>query len=282
MLSARQIEAYENEGFLVLDSGLTDFRIEEIKSEILSSLAEIEARRAEDPTYQEITKYRRFMVGLHLNNGAIRHYVGSPLFQAIGKAFIGDQVDLSGTSTITKSKGRNHGIDFHQDLVYDKNRDTSQIICWTSVTHSDPENGGLFIFPGSHRSGLVPHEKSELYSRDLRAVGFEAEKAMPLALGKGQVVVLHPLVIHGSCENKTDGDRIALLSLYRKPKSDMSDAEKKAGLAFGFQRRLRSGRRGPDPTIFRGGNRDVEKSGPRRLGAWPASGPATEVAEGEP
>jgi hypothetical protein len=121
MLSAKQVEDYGDNGFLVLDSGLTDFQIEEIKSEILSSLVEIELRKADDPAYQDISRYRRFTVGLHTNN-------------------------------------------------------------------------------------------------------------TPLALRKGQVVVLHPLVIHGSCENKTDGDRIALLSLYRKPRSDMSDAEKTLGI----------------------------------------------------
>lgn len=232
MISAKQIMDYESNGFLVLESELTDFQIEEIKSEILSSLAEIELRKADDPAYQDISKYRRFTVGLHLNNETIRSYVQSPVFQKIGKAFIGNQVDLSGTSTITKSKGKNKSIDWHQDLIYDKKNDSSQIVCWTSVTHSDPDNGGLFIFPGSHRGGLLPHEKSELYSRDLRTVGVESKKAIPLALRKGQVVVLHPLVIHGSCDNKTDGDRIALMSLYRKPRNDMSDLEKKIGIAI--------------------------------------------------
>lgn len=230
MISARQIEDYETNGFLVLDSELTDFQIEAIKAEILSSLTEIESRKADDPAYQDISKYRRFTVGLHLNNKAIRSYVQSPIFQKIGKAFVGNQVDLSGTSTITKSKGKNRSIDWHQDLIYDKNQDASQIVCWTSVTHSDPENGGLFVFPGSHKSGLLPHGKSELYSRDLRTVGVEPEKATPLTLRKGQVVVLHPLVVHGSCDNKTDGDRIALMSLYRKPRADMSESEKKLGI----------------------------------------------------
>lgn len=230
MISARHIEEYESNGYLVLDSGLTDFQIEEIRSEILSSLAEIESRKAEDPAYQEISRYRRFMVGLHLNNKAIRSYVQSPLFQEIGKAFVGNQVDLSGTSTITKSKGKNKSIDWHQDLIYDKRKDASQIVCWTSITDSNPDNGGLFIFPGSHKNGLLPHEKSELYARDLRTAGVEPEKATPLALRKGQVVVLHPLVVHGSCDNKTDGDRIALMSLYRIPGKDISDSEKKIGI----------------------------------------------------
>lgn len=44
------------------------------------------------------------------------------------------------------------------------------------------------------------------------------------------IVVLHPLVVHGSGENKTDEDRIALMGLYRKPKNDMSDLEKKASI----------------------------------------------------
>jgi phytanoyl-CoA hydroxylase len=230
MISANQVEEYEKNGFLVLDSGLADFQIEEIKLEILESLAEIESSKADDPDYQDISRFRRFMVGLHLKNKKIRSYVQSPIFQQIGKAFIGNQVDLSGTSTITKSKGKNKSIDWHQDLIYDKKNDSSQIVCWTSVTHSDPDNGGLFIFPESHKSGLIPHEKSELYSRDLRTVGVEPEKSTPLTLSKGQIVVLHPLVIHGSSDNKTEEDRIALMSLYRQPRTDMSDLDRKIGI----------------------------------------------------
>lgn len=230
MISSEEIEGYESNGFLVLDSGLTDSQIDEIESEILASLAEIESRKADDPAYQDISRYRRFTVGLHMNNKAIRSYVQSPIFQQIGKAFVGNQVDLSGTSTITKSKGKNKSIDWHQDLIYDKKNDSSQIVCWTSVTHSHPDNGGLYVLPGSHLSGLKPHEKSGLYPRDLRTVGVDPEKAIPLTLGKGRVVVLHPLVIHGSGENRTDEDRIALLSLYRKPRNDMSDLEKKSGI----------------------------------------------------
>lgn len=230
MISAGQIEAYARNGFLVLDSGLNDTQIETIRSEIMASLAETEARRAGDPVYQEISRFRRFMVGLHLRNAAIRSYVQSPIFRAIGKAFIGNRVDLSGTSTITKSKGKNKSLDWHQDLVYDKRKDLTQIVCWTSITRSGPENGGLSVFPGSHRNGLLPHAKSELYPRDLRTLGVDPKDATPLRLRKGEVVVLHPLVVHGSSDNGTDGDRVALMSIYREPRNDMTEGERLAGM----------------------------------------------------
>jgi hypothetical protein len=172
MLSGSQIEAYARDGFLVLDSGLSESQIERIREEILSSLAETESRRAADPAYLEVSRYRRFMVGLHLRNEAIRSYVQSPLFRAIGKAFIGNEVDLS----------------------------------------------------------LLPHAKSELYPRDLRTIGMDPAKAKPLVLRKGEVVVLHPLVVHGSYDNDTDSDRVALMSLYRRPRTDMTGQEHLVGM----------------------------------------------------
>jgi phytanoyl-CoA hydroxylase len=236
-LSERQIASYRKDGFLILPSVLAEGQIEAIKMEILSHLAEVEARRAQDPGYQDISRYRRFAVGLHLKNPGIRAYVQSPIFRAIGLAFVGSDVDLCATSTITKSIHKNKSIDWHQDLAYDKKRDVSQIICWTSVTQSNPENGGLFVYPGSHAMGLVPHEKSEHYQRDLKTIGMDSEKAVPMPMNRGQILVIHPLLVHGSSENKTAEDRIALMSFYRKPIENPTEAEVKTQIGI-----LRAGR----------------------------------------
>ncbi|MEO6094650.1 MAG: phytanoyl-CoA dioxygenase family protein [Fibrobacteria bacterium] len=150
-----------------------------------------------------------------------------PVFKAVGLALVGDDVDLCGTSTITKSIHKNKSIDWHQDLVYDDRRDISQIICWTSVTDSNPENGGLFVYPGSHMLGLMPHEKSDHYERDLKTIGVDSEQAVPLSMEKGQILVIHPLLVHGSSENKSAEDRIALMSLYRKPIENPTEVEAK-------------------------------------------------------
>ncbi len=217
-LSQKQLFDYEKDGYLILPSVLAPSDIAEIHKEILEHLNDVEARFVEDEAYQKIRMYRRFAVGLHIKKEKIRTFVSSPIFKEIGKAFIGNEVDLFGTSTIVKSEGRNRSIDWHQDLAYDKGQDLSRIICWTSITESHPENGGLFIFPGSHKLGLQPHEKSELYERDVQTIGVDEKKALPLHLEKGQIIVLHPLVIHGSSENRTNSDRVALMSMYQKPK----------------------------------------------------------------
>lgn len=33
--------------------------------------------------------------------------------------------------------------------------------CWIAMTHTDAENGGLCIVPGSHQEGLMETEKNE-------------------------------------------------------------------------------------------------------------------------
>lgn len=218
-LTPEQIASYHASGYLVLPSALTRIQVAELKVEILEFLDEIESERASDEAYRNISKYRRFAVGLHLRKARVREYVTSALFQEIGVALIGPEVDLFATSTITKSAGRSCSVDWHQDMVYDASRDFSRILCWTSITASFPENGGLFVLPGSHRAGLLPHEKSLWYERDFQTIGIEAKEAVPLTLKEGQLIVLHPLVVHGSTENKTPGDRIALASMYQKPRA---------------------------------------------------------------
>jgi ectoine hydroxylase-related dioxygenase (phytanoyl-CoA dioxygenase family) len=51
-------------------------------------------------------------------------------------------------------------------------------------------------------------------------------------MDKGQILVIHPLLVHGSSENKTGADRIALMGLYRKPSENPTEAEAKTQIGI--------------------------------------------------
>ncbi|MDB5047199.1 MAG: Phytanoyl-CoA dioxygenase [Fibrobacteres bacterium] len=224
-LTPDQIRSYGENGYLIVPSGLSAEDLEILKADTLELLAEEEERKASDPKYQAMTKYRRFTVGLHIRSLKIRAYVASGIFKAIGRAFIGNEVDLHFTSTITKSPGKGRSIDWHQDAVYENDGHFPRLICWTSLTESYPENGGIFAVPGSHLKGLLPHEKSALYERDLRTLGVDEAAAAPLILRAGEILIFDRHLVHGSPENKTPFDRVALISAYQKPKANYTEQE---------------------------------------------------------
>ena len=84
------------------------------------------------------------------------------------------------------------------------------------------DNGCLFVYPGSHKKALEPHEKPENGTVNAGFVGIQGlgdeEKTLSgdlpelvwLEMEKGDTVFFHPILYHGSGRNTTTGYRKAI------------------------------------------------------------------------
>lgn len=217
---------YEREGYLHLPSVLSKSEVDDIKEDILEILKKDLESKSGQEHFERSNKYRRFSLHLHIRIPRVARYVRHPIFSDIGGDLIGPDVDLYFTSTLTKIGRKNASVDWHQDIIYDPGRYESRVLCWTSISASGPENGGLYVVPGSHLHGVLPHSPSELYERDLQANGFSLQDAIPVRMDEGDILVIHPLLVHGSPENKGTQERVALMAGLQKPKA-YSEAELK-------------------------------------------------------
>lgn len=77
------------------------------------------------------------------------------------------------------------------------------------------ENGTLVIYPGTHKGKFLDHGYPE-WSKEggvnkfywgIKEIPDENAKKMHVEMKSGDVVLFHPLLIHGSGENRTDGFR---------------------------------------------------------------------------
>lgn len=115
-------------------------------------------------------------------------------------------------------KPARHGgvVAWHQDYSYwTRTRPLQHLTCWTALDDAGTENGCLYYVPGSHRWGLL--DKPELagdmeglmdYLTDEQKAGF---KPVPAEVKKGYATFHHPLMVHGSYENKSDRSRRAFV-----------------------------------------------------------------------
>ncbi|XP_053718952.1 phytanoyl-CoA dioxygenase, peroxisomal [Synchiropus splendidus] len=108
----------------------------------------------------------------------------------------------------------------HQDLHYFPFRPADHIVCaWTAMEKVDRQNGCLVVLPGTHKDTLKEHDYPEWengvntmyhgvrdYDPELPRVHLEMEK--------GDTVFFHPLLIHGSGVNRTQGFRKAISCHY--------------------------------------------------------------------
>lgn len=76
-----------------------------------------------------------------------------------------------------------------------------------------PETGGLHVWPGSHRSGLVAHPTTGVVPPAL----CRPQDALGLRLEPGDLLVFGPFLIHGSPPNRSAAPRSLFIQGYTLP-----------------------------------------------------------------
>jgi len=115
-------------------------------------------------------------------------------------------------------KPAHHGgvVAWHQDYSYwTRTTPIQHLTCWTGLDDAGTENGCLYYVPKSHRWGLL--QKPELAGDMDGLMNYLTEeqkaefKPVPIEMKKGYGSFHHPLLVHGSYENKSDRSRRAFV-----------------------------------------------------------------------
>lgn len=120
-------------------------------------------------------------------------------------------------------KPAQHGgvVAWHQDYSYwTRTRPMAHLTCWIGLDDADQENGCLQYIPGSHRWDLLPITglagDMDAIREALSDEQWAAFQPVPIELKKGEAAFHHPLMIHGSRENRTDRPRRAtVINVFR-------------------------------------------------------------------
>jgi hypothetical protein len=127
--------------------------------------------------------------------------------------------DIFNTNTVFRIKepgsGTNYG--WHQDAARIEVAPCF-VIAYLAITASTPENGGLRVVPGSHRSALpfeiIVNEDGQAQRKVTRTLQVKESDALDLTLELGEVTFFSGLLVHGSRANRSRRRRIAILTDY--------------------------------------------------------------------
>jgi ectoine hydroxylase-related dioxygenase (phytanoyl-CoA dioxygenase family) len=105
----------------------------------------------------------------------------------------------------------------------------AHLSCWIGLDDSTRENGCVHYVPGSHRWSLLPITglagDMEAIKDVLNDEQKDAFKPVAIELKKGEASFHHPLMIHGSYENRTGHPRRAtVINVFRDGVKSSSDA----------------------------------------------------------
>jgi phytanoyl-CoA hydroxylase len=137
----------------------------------------------------------------------VEAFCGGPDLKAIHTMLINKPPDVDGRHPL------------HQDLLYFPFRPADAIVgTWTALEPCTRENGCLVVLPGTHKGELLPHELPDwdyVNFAYFGVKGVDADSArVHLEMEPGDTVFFHPLLLHGSGRNRTDGFRRAISAHY--------------------------------------------------------------------
>jgi ectoine hydroxylase-related dioxygenase (phytanoyl-CoA dioxygenase family) len=131
-----------------------------------------------------------------------------------------------------------HGgvVAWHQDYSYWTRTIAMQhLTCWTGLDDATTENGCLHYIPKSHKWGLLdaPSLAGDMdgLMKYLTEDQKKEFKPKPIELKKGYATFHHPLMVHGSYENKSEKSRRAfVLNVFADGTVSNTDDELLAGV----------------------------------------------------
>jgi ectoine hydroxylase-related dioxygenase (phytanoyl-CoA dioxygenase family) len=221
-LSKEQLDFFAEFGYLSNIKLLEEWQVEKLNEE----LAEIT-----DPTHPANGLFHEF----HSNESADPNSV---LFHALGAwritgsfhdvvwnpAFVMAASQIFGNHAVRFwhdqlfCKPAHHGgvVAWHQDYSYwTRTGPIQHLTCWVGLDDATTENGCLYYVPKSHNWGLLDKPDLAGDMEGLMQYLSEEQKAefkpIPIELKKGYATFHHPLMVHGSYENKSARSRRAFV-----------------------------------------------------------------------
>jgi phytanoyl-CoA hydroxylase len=156
-----------------------------------------------------------------------------PQMISILARLVGDTPELFQDQALLKPPLIGREKPWHQDNAYfNVPPETSIVGVWIALDEATPENGCMYIIPGSHREGPVIHFKR----RDWQICDTDvaAADAWTVPLKPGDCLIFHGLLHHGTPPSRSPQRRRALQFHY-KPASTTQIAAEQRLAVFGSE-----------------------------------------------
>jgi hypothetical protein len=141
----------------------------------------------------------------------------NPAFTVPAKQLLGGPVRFWHDQLFCKPAHHGGVVAWHQDYSYwTRTQPMNHLTCWIGLDESTEENGCLQYIPGSHQWTLLPITGLAGDMDAINAVLNEEQRAafaspVAIPLKRGEAAFHHPLLVHGSYENRAPHPRRAVV-----------------------------------------------------------------------
>lgn len=200
-LTENETTSFEVDGYFTVPSLFSDAECDEITEEIERAAFELALGDAEAGPLS----YRPMM---HLASPALQAVATDARWAPIVLPLVGTgDARLYWEQAVAKPPQARTELPWHQDNGYTPLVPEEYVTCWLALDDAELDNGCLWVIPGSHRQGTLPHHNGAGPFR----VGHDGPDldGVPVPVERGSVLVFSSLLMHRSGPNTTDRPRRA-------------------------------------------------------------------------
>ncbi len=230
MLSATLCNTFQEQGFLVLKN----FATSEFCQQVLALAQQHVADLVTPVEYEADTGYpgapvsrtaeggqtvRRLLQAYARSSLLAGFATGKPLAAAI-QALLGEGALLSQVHhncIMTKQARYSSSTGWHRDSRYWGFARAELVSSWLALGHEQVENGCLWVIPGSHQLQLAAEQfdAAQFFRTDWPANAALLDKACPVPLAAGDLLLFHSNLLHAAGSNQTGQTKYSLVFTFR-------------------------------------------------------------------
>ncbi len=240
-LSDEQVTFFHDQGYLTGIRVLDDRQIDALRAELAALTAK--SHEGNDLFYEFHSNESQnsdtvlfHALGAWRIEPSFHDVLWDPAFLVPASQLLGGAVRFWHDQLFCKPAKHGGVVAWHQDYSYwTRTQPMAHLTCWIGLDDSTRENGCLYYVPGSHKWNLLPVTGLTGNMDEIKTVltpeQQNAFRPVPIELKRGECSFHHPLLIHGSYENRSDRPRRAtLINVFRDGVRSASDEELLGGV----------------------------------------------------
>lgn len=218
-LTPQQLDAYRQEGFVVVHDVLDTGELRRLRSamdELLAGAASVDAHTAlydlEDTHTPEQPRVRRLKLP-HQHHPVFHELIRSPKLLGLMTSILGPSVRMHTSKLNLKSADYGAPVEWHQDWAFYPHTNDDVLALGVLLDDFTPDNGPMMVVPGTHFGPIHDHHHDGVFvgAIDPRRIAADIDRAVPLIAKAGSITLHHARLIHGSALNTSRRPRSFLL-----------------------------------------------------------------------
>lgn len=213
-LSTAQVQAYHDNGFIVVADVFSAAEVEELRAAEGSPAIQqkLEADGIKTKTVH--------LLELTTRHPAFHRLACDPRIVARITPLLGADIQLQHSKLATKSVTKGTGeFGWHQDIMFYPHTNTSLLSVFVYLDDATPENGCMSMLKGSHKLGPLNHlDETGKFDGVCRATHLwrdQPDQVVAITPKAGSISIHHCLTLHGSPANVSGRPRRGVVFSYR-------------------------------------------------------------------